>query len=795
MANAVQNNTLYNSTTITQDNKFESDSKTFNIKKVEDIAKKHDIQSGPAGTTVPVSVSRSAIPACNDPKPFETVAKEAISPDITFSELLTIVNCADFQKNPNKEQLIKLFQKKFKESSKPNELPPSIQELYECLLKRSQSCDTIFRTLELVMEVNNFNEIFCIEYFKINFIILIFYNTDYALIFLNKYRAQFKEVDFKGVFEGMMARFGKIGISPEKDLALASCFKILSENKSITFNSCLEGTIYSLIRIDAPQTIKTIFDIINQSTSKPGIEFYTNVFSEMLYWDSVGCFKQLFKSNFYVFEISHLMAAAGFNGENAPLKDQAPKCLGYLVATYGIPSKLRKVLQEKAAESGNIKTLLALCQNDKNEAARLIFTKIFALLNRSANENLIDLELNELFYKLIRLNSINLVDRLVEIVIDQNKDHKDFILLTYEKVKLEFFKSGLFITRHKKPSQLADIQSIYSSTTKSDSLFEEKEYSNYCKDQVMTLFKSLCYNQINEPTDNSEFARLPPSSTNTRRFAAVVQKIGEKRSLKQAMRSGKHANLSDNSNLFKILKSSLEGRTPLTDRYSWPIPILSSIYHCSISPDFERIFLEDHDHFKECGKIKEQLMGYRLKFKNLTLSMNTVQKNLCCGKQYWLHGRSPLTTTLQNIEDLFETLMAFNLKKASSDNPIELKNYRKRLNEFYALAAELVWLIGNTTVLARGTGTVAEWILAIVHLQNGLKPPVLKTDYPQLDVLDISFPLSDYKDFFTFFFEPQSLPDDIVWPDLSNRSSAEQIEILYKMKEAGQLPNARIKVD
>jgi len=121
--------------------------------------------------------------------------------------------------------------------------------------------------------------------------------------------------------------------------------------------------------------------------------------------------------------------------------------------------------------------------------------------------------------------------------------------------------------------------------------------------------------------------------------------------------------------------------------------------------------------------------------------------------------------------------MEMDLKPTQSKQESE-----KRLTEFYAKAAELVWLIGTTQPLKRGSGTVAEWLLGIIHLHHGMQPPTLKTDFPQLDVLDLTFPLSDYKSFFTYFFEPSTLPEHLRSIPNSKESLFKQMENLYREK-------------
>lgn len=91
----------------------------------------------------------------------------------------------------------------------------------------------------------------------------------------------------------------------------------------------------------------------------------------------------------------------------------------------------------------------------------------------------------------------------------------------------------------------------------------------------------------------------------------------------------------------------------------------------------------------------------------------------------------------------------------------------------------MVWLIGNTQPMRRGSGTVAELFLAVVHLHHGRNPPILKLNYPQLDVLDISFPCDDYDQLFPNFFEPQTIPPGLQCQLSPTQSTEDELAQLY----------------
>lgn len=138
------------------------------------------------------------------------------------------------------------------------------------------------------------------------------------------------------------------------------------------------------------------------------------------------------------------------------------------------------------------------------------------------------------------------------------------------------------------------------------------------------------------------------------------------------------------------------------------------------------------------------------------------------GGMMWGHGRLPLEFTMGDIENLLDKMQT--LPKDPSP---------EQLTDFYSDAAQLVWLIGNTTPLGRGSGSVAELTLKAIFEFHGLQAPILKPEFPQLDVLDITFPLDDYIKLFPYFCEPSSLPKHLQKPTLPHLSAVEQIETYY----------------
>ena len=87
---------------------------------------------------------------------------------------------------------------------------------------------------------------------------------------------------------------------------------------------------------------------------------------------------------------------------------------------------------------------------------------------------------------------------------------------------------------------------------------------------------------------------------------------------------------------------------------------------------------------------------------------------------------------------------------------MELKTLED-VNIFYNELIRLIWLIGNTTPLTRGSGTVVEWTWALAHMYHGLSVPLLKKINPQLDPIGLTLLLQEYQEYFREFFEPETI--------------------------------------
>lgn len=118
---------------------------------------------------------------------------------------------------------------------------------------------------------------------------------------------------------------------------------------------------------------------------------------------------------------------------------------------------------------------------------------------------------------------------------------------------------------------------------------------------------------------------------------------------------------------------------------------------------------------------------------------------------HWEHGIVDLNELWPRLEELHYEVMTFQLDP----------NDRQCLLEYYDKVIETTWLLGNLTPTMRGTSKTVEQWFTMAHVHQHLRTPILRLENPQLDVLNITLPLSIYKERFFDYFEPESLPRPI----------------------------------
>jgi len=323
----------------------------------------------------------------------------------------------------------------------------------------------------------------------------------------------------------------------------------------------------------------------------------------------------------------------------------------------------------------------------------------------------------------------------------------------FNAAKKEFMASAPYFSRY---VNLADITILYkgyypernaSKIDIVDVALKDMKYGEKRRKLVHEIQEKLSTFKLDSPFD-----QLPTSRTGKRMAAVFLNQIAN---WNLAHQTNSKEQFSD---YFKILRSdkpAIENIfTIINSKYQWG-GFLAEIVHL-FSQEISPVDLTDEALNHAYDNIK---FGYTLNYKineqdlilNKIVFVNQVIDLLspdAINQGAWLHGQAPIDGTWPQIENIFEDLLEFDFSKSTH-------------HQFYEKAAELVWLIGNTQPMLRGSGTFAELMFAFVHEYHGLTSPVLKAVFPQLDVLDITFPLKDYQKLFLLFFEQTTLPESV----------------------------------
>lgn len=282
--------------------------------------------------------------------------------------------------------------------------------------------------------------------------------------------------------------------------------------------------------------------------------------------------------------------------------------------------------------------------------------------------------------------------------------------------------------------------------------------------------------------------KLQPSSIGTRRVAYIVEEIAK------VISQDRREHEDYKSESFQVIRSTF-GRTQIANRYKFGLSLVKSVlYHSSLPEIYKlRKSLTKQDSldmlFQNNRDGTYNGFSYPLYYEDSQQNPHSLTDVLFSPEwpffdyepygpvsEYWCHHGlvSVSSAVWSDIEDLFEAIWRMEVT-TEADKSL-----------FYKSVAKLVWLIGNFQPLERGSGSVAEVILGIVHIHHGLQPPILKLDYPQLGVLDISFPLADYQFLFPYFFEPESIPQYLREGDesLKGLPISAQLVILYQKLNA-----------
>lgn len=395
---------------------------------------------------------------------------------------------------------------------------------------------------------------------------------------------------------------------------------------------------------------------------------------------------------------------------------------------------------------------------------------------------------------LLRFNPIATVKSIVAEYITKYPNQQKIFHDIYALAEQEFFRTAPNCSRLSNLSQLTSLAECYqhiqvgndanianlTNLTKKD-----LEYGQQKAALAQSLIQYLSKPDL-APTE-ANFSEFPVSSQGTQRVAALLEKI--------AIWNANNTKI--DSALFRTIrddKKSYHGErmrytTPIAGRYQWALPIIFSVATYSKNINEKSSLTKP---FYQCDTIL-----YNLSYTNPESKMISTLTDVFVDMSFsvymhrlnsvWEHGKETIKTTWPRIENLFETIMKMNLK--SPTLATDQKAYEENIKDFYAKTAELVWLMGNTQPLSRGSGTVSEILLAVLHHHHGLQPPILKREFPQLDVLNITVPLEDYKKLFTYFFEPETTPECVHYFDLSwsTLPIGKQMELAYEQMNQGKM--------
>ena len=410
-------------------------------------------------------------------------------------------------------------------------------------------------------------------------------------------------------------------------------------------------------------------------------------------------------------------------------------------------------LIKKAAIDADGLMVLLLCGNNIETAAQYLFSN-----SETQNSPIY-------FHSLLRYMPIRIVDQLVD---SFSKKSSIDLENPYQHAKEQFHSIAPYFARYSKTSDLKVIEQVYNAMSYiglKENTIKDMAYGEKRKELAEKLNSLLQEKSFNAP-QQEQFLTLPPSSTNSRRAAALLEIIST-----QNAEAFKDRGDIIRGKAFSSLRRATKYETGMSGRYAWGKSLVKAVFTHSPSPEYE-LFKFD----RNSAILNQYPLSYKIG--KQTILVNVVQFGNYNSFNKWYHGNALISDTWKSIEDLFERACSLNLIMYVNED-----TYEQKLNEFYSIAAELVWLIGNTQPMQRGSGTFAELMLAIIHMQNGLSLPILKLDFPQLDVLDISFPLEDYKYFFPYFFESSTVPAHLAarFEGISSDLSVDdQMEKLYE---------------
>jgi hypothetical protein len=306
-----------------------------------------------------------------------------------------------------------------------------------------------------------------------------------------------------------------------------------------------------------------------------------------------------------------------------------------------------------------------------------------------------------------------------------------------------FQRWGCQIARYRTPDEMRLVAGRYT-LSREIKLQEEMDYGEQSfKDAEEAL--RLCTNPTIQPSESISFLnKKTEGGTQKNRFLVAFEYLINCHFLNSQKRGAD----SKTSKQMKEVRTRAICDTPVSG-YAWGEKLVNEMYH-----------LAKLNEVKDLDPLSKHLPfwdGYALTYEGELMSF--LVKTPIFGEKVgpsWCHGQVPLEKFWPRLEELHDQVMSFPLDKNIPPN-----NSLEALQAFYDKVVEMIWLLGNITPVHKGTGKLVEQWLAMAHIQHHLRTPLIDHKNPQIDVLDITLPLSLYKERFFEFFELTSLPRPI----------------------------------
>ena len=398
------------------------------------------------------------------------------------------------------------------------------------------------------------------------------------------------------------------------------CFSFINRFNSIKTACLYTNQLNKIDRENASKLIKTLSDLSDEEYKSFGIDYYS-----LLYIDDPTEFAigraletdrpQILRKLYDLNEIGpHKHPADKLL--NRAANERAVECLNEILRRPDIDFETRNQAYKKALNFSSLAVAVTLNRNMEQVVRDYFETQDNAA---TPHHNQIKTKFRQLF----RYNSIEISDRVAEVFLKLIPDsqEKNSIQRIFQQERLEAFRLLPFISQYVKENDIADLKKTYYSTSEAEQTDIEADlsYASKCCDLTMQFVCQLQGNSILAP-QTPDYSQLPPSKKGTRRFAALLEKIGE---FRNSARAGNKVGL----------KMDGYSTTPQQGRYRWGQILRRELV----------------------GSDLENNRNYSLFFQGVKLTE--------VFSASWMHGLAPLNKTWQWVEDTFEDIMSMQLKK------------------------------------------------------------------------------------------------------------------------------------